>query len=96
MTTPASGPPASGPPPSPPQSDPESEAIARTRYTQLNLVRLGGIAVTMLGLLAVREVVPLPYIAALVLTVGGIATVFFAPLMMVRRWKAQDRNRSDG
>lgn len=78
------------PPPDRPPIDPE-EQRARTRYTLLNLTRIGGIAVTIAGLAGAREVIPLPYFLSVVLALVGIAAFFFGPPMLVKRWKAQDR-----
>mgnify|MGYP001796529108 CR=1 FL=1 len=73
----------------PPPLDPE-EAKARGRYMALNLARLGGIAVTLVGLAGVRLVLPLPYLLSVALVLAGIGAFFFGPPMMGKRWIAQD------
>ena len=57
----------------------------------MNAARFGAIAVTIIGLLAVREVLPLPYVLAVVLVFAGVGGFFFGPPFLVKRWKAQDR-----
>lgn len=76
-----------------PQTQANDETRARRRYHAMNACRVGGIAVTIAGLAGVREVLPfaLPYAVSVVLVIGGVATVFFGPTALVRRWKAQDR-----
>ena len=72
-------------------SPPPEEAQARHRYMVMNAARFGGIAVTIIGLLAVREVLPLPYALAVVLVLAGVGGFFFGPPLLVKRWKAHDR-----
>lgn len=74
-------------------SDPEQlEAQARGRYLALNAARLGGLAVTLIGLAGVRDVVPMPYLVSVALTLAGIGAFFFAPPMMAKRWKSLDQD----
>lgn len=70
--------------------DPEEER-APGRYNALSAARVSAIAVVIAGLAGVREVLPLPYIASVILVLAGIGAFFFAPPLMVKRWKAQDR-----
>lgn len=67
-----------------------AEERARARYTFLNMARIGGIAVAIAGIAGTREVIPLPYVVSVTLAVGGVLAFFFAPPLMVKRWKAQD------
>lgn len=57
----------------------------------MNAARFGGIGVTIIGLLAVREALPLPYALAVVLVLAGVGGFFFGPPLLLKRWKAQDR-----
>ncbi|MEM1195838.1 MAG: hypothetical protein AAGH57_07015 [Pseudomonadota bacterium] len=76
-----------------PEEDEEKapEQQAKARYAALNLMRLGGIAVTIAGLAGAREVIPLPYALSVVLALAGIVAFFFGPTWLVRRWKERDR-----
>ncbi|MEM7703671.1 MAG: hypothetical protein AAF251_17170 [Pseudomonadota bacterium] len=74
---------------------PPEEAQARRRYIVMNAARFGGIGVTIIGLLAVRDVLPLPYALAVVLVLAGVGGFFFGPPFLVKRWKAQDRADGD-
>ena len=74
----------------------EAEAIARRRYMGLNLARVGAIALAIAGMAGTRELLPLPYIASVVITVVGVLAFFFAPPLLVKRWKAQDRANGSG
>ncbi|MEL6738599.1 MAG: hypothetical protein AAFO28_06705 [Pseudomonadota bacterium] len=77
------------PPPDKPVMD-AAEEQARRRYTWLNAARIGGIAVAIAGIAGTRNVIPLPYSVSVALAVGGILAFFFAPPLMVKRWKARD------
>ena len=77
------------PPPQKPLID-AAEEKARARYTFLNMARIGGIAVAIAGIAGTREVLPLPYLVSVALAVLGILAFFFAPPLMVKRWKARD------
>lgn len=68
----------------------ESEITARQRYLLLNIVRICGIALAIAGIAATRDVLPLPFPFAVVLTLIGVLAFFFAPPVMVKRWKKQD------
>lgn len=81
-------------PPFPPHSDDDEKKAqeqAKARYGALNLIRVGGIAVTIAGLAGAREVIPLPYALSVILALAGIAAFFFGPTWLVRRWKERDR-----
>ena len=72
-----------------PQMD-EVEIAARQRYLVLNLVRIGGIAAAIAGIAGTRNVVPIPFVLAVIITLAGILAFFFAPPLLVKRWKGQD------
>ncbi|MDJ0979826.1 MAG: hypothetical protein QNI87_14975 [Erythrobacter sp.] len=74
-----------------PQPVDETEALARRRYAWLNAVRIGGIAVTIAGLASARDVLPLPYAVGVAMVLLGIGAFFFGPPLLLKRWKAQDR-----
>jgi uncharacterized membrane protein YhaH (DUF805 family) len=68
------------------------EETARKRYIAMNAVRIGGIAVLLLGLAMARGVVPGPWWLGAFLAVDGLLAFFFLPTLMVRRWKRADRD----
>lgn len=68
------------------------EERAMQRFVMMNLARIAGVIVLGAGIAMAREVLPGPYWLGVMLAVGGVATFFFAPTMLVKRWKAQDRD----
>jgi len=72
------------------------EETARLRYIAMNAVRIGGIAVLLVGLLIARRMIDGPWWLGAVLAVGGLLAFFFVPTLMVRRWKRADRERTEG
>lgn len=71
------------------------EERARARYIALNAVRIGGIAVLLVGLMIARRVIEGPWSLGAALAVAGLLAFFFAPTFMVRRWKRADGARAD-
>ncbi|MEE4155596.1 MAG: hypothetical protein V2I27_15660 [Erythrobacter sp.] len=71
------------------ENDP-AEARAAQRYGALQAVRFGSLALVIVGIAAANEALPLPYALGVVLAVGGLIGFFFAPPLLVRRWKAGD------
>ena len=67
------------------------EAQAARRYTVMNLLRLGAIVLVMAGIAITQDALPLPYALGVALAVTGLFAFFFAPPLLVRRWKAGDR-----
>ncbi|QIQ86898.1 MAG: hypothetical protein G9473_09515 [Erythrobacter sp.] len=72
------------------------EETARKRYIVMNAVRIGGIAVLLIGIAMARGVVPGPWWLGAFLAVDGLITFFFAPTLLVRHWKKADRERPGG
>jgi hypothetical protein len=71
----------------------DEELQAKTRYGVLHLVRLGGLGMVLLGIAIANAVVPAPVWLGWISAVGGLAGFFFAPPLLVRRWKAGDRGK---
>ena len=69
----------------------EREAVAQQRYMAMNLARIAAIAVTIAGIAGTRDLLPLPYALSVGLLIVGVLAFFFAPPVLVKRWKAQDR-----
>lgn len=74
-----------------PSQDPQTDDVARTRYGILNWLRIGSIIVFGLGLAIARELISGPYALGVALALSGVATFFFAPPLLAKRWKSQDR-----
>ncbi|KPP88102.1 hypothetical protein [Erythrobacter sp. HL-111] len=70
-----------------------AEETARRRYLAMNAVRIGGIAVLLVGLAMARQVIPGPWSLGAALAVAGLLAFFFLPTLMVRRWKRAERER---
>ena len=70
------------------------EAIAAKRYTVMNLVRLGSIVGVVLGIAIAQGALELPYPLGVALAAAGLLAFFFGPPLLVRRWKASDREGS--
>lgn len=67
-----------------------AEAQARNRYIVLNAVRIGGLAMLMIGLAMARGVIGGPYWLGVALAVAGLIDFFFAPRLLARGWASQD------
>jgi hypothetical protein len=65
-----------------------SEDLARRRFMILNLIRLMGVGMAMIGILAVAGKIDLPAAAGYVLLIVGMIDAFFAPAILARRWKS--------
>jgi hypothetical protein len=70
--------------------DPVSDETARNRWLVIVFARLAGVAMVVLGLLAIQGVVGMPIWATYVLVAVGLADVFFVPTFLARRWRSPD------
>lgn len=76
-----------------PPADTHAQATARQRYMVMNLVRFGSIGAIIFGIATAQGVLPAPYALGVVAAVAGVATFFFGPPLLARRWKDGDRER---
>lgn len=60
---------------------------ARARFLVINLVRLIGVAMILLGILVAEDMIELPTEAGYVLVALGLAEVFLVPRLLARRWR---------
>ena len=67
------------------------EARARQRFMLLNIARLGGLALVLLGIAIANGAVPLPVPVGWVMAAIGLAEFFFLPPMLAKRWRRGDR-----
>jgi hypothetical protein len=60
---------------------------ARNRLLIINAVRLGGVAMVLVGILGLRGVFEYPAVAGYILVVVGLIDVFVVPQMLARKWR---------
>ena len=65
-----------------------SPDTAMKRFWLLNILRLAGLALVLLGIAALGERIDLPRPAAALLLAAGVGVFFILPMMVARRWKA--------
>ena len=63
------------------------DALARRRFMILNLARLGGLALVMLGIAVARGKLGLPEPIGWALAIAGLFGFFFLPPMLTKRWR---------
>ena len=61
---------------------------AKGRFLVLQMLRLSGIALVILGLLIVNGAIALPTIAGYALLAIGVADALFVPPFLARKWKS--------
>jgi len=64
---------------------------AMPRFLVIQLVRLTGAALVVLGLLIVNRKVDLPALAGYLLLVAGLVDLFVVPQILSRRWRSQGK-----
>lgn len=70
------------------QSSDRASDQAKGRFLALQMLRLSGIALVILGLLIVNGVIALPAAAGFAMLAIGIADALFAPPFLARKWKS--------
>ena len=68
-------------------ADPVSEETARNRWAVIQAVRLGGVALVLVGILIRYAVIPAPAAVGFVLMAVGLIDVFLVPTLLARRWR---------
>ena len=66
---------------------PVSDEVARGRWLTINVLRLGGVAMVIAGMLGTRQVLAMPMIAAYALIAVGLLDIFLVPLFLARKWR---------
>ena len=66
---------------------PVSDEVARGRWLTINVLRLGGVAMVIAGMLGTRQVIAIPVIAAYALIGIGLLDIFLVPLFLARKWR---------
>jgi hypothetical protein len=72
-----------------PPDDRPTDEQARNRWMVIQAMRLGGIAMVIVALLALRGIVPMPDAAAYVLLGVGLVDVFLVPTLLARKWSSR-------
>lgn len=67
---------------------PVSEDVARGRWMAINLVRIAGAAMVVVGLMMIQAVIPAPDWAGYVVLGAGLIDIFLAPLLLARKWRS--------
>jgi hypothetical protein len=68
----------------------EDDKLARNRLVMLNLVRLSGLAMVLIGIAIHFGKIASPEWVAYVFTVMGLADFFFMPNLVARNWRTPD------
>jgi hypothetical protein len=68
-------------------AEPFDDELARRRWGLINLARLGGVAMVVIGILGVREVWDYPVPLAWILLAGGLLGIFLVPRTLARKWR---------
>jgi hypothetical protein len=66
---------------------PENEADARTRFFVIGATRLLGVAIVLVGMLAVAGRIGIPPPAGYAFIAFGLFDVFWMPLILSRKWR---------
>lgn len=78
-------------PPTDPETEKQEQDLAQFRYGLLHIVRLFTLGLVIMGFAIANDVLPAPYWLSWVFAVTGMIGFFFAPPILSKRWKAQDR-----
>ena len=68
--------------------NPVSEEVARGRWMAINVVRIAGVAMVIVGIMGVRGVLEYPAFAGYVLIGVGLLDIFLVPLVLARKWRS--------
>ena len=65
----------------------DPDAQARNRFIVIQLVRISGVAMVLLGLMVMTGRIDWPREAGFVLAAAGLFEALLAPLLLSRKWK---------
>jgi hypothetical protein len=65
----------------------QDEALARNRYMILQMLRIFGVGLTIVGILIVRGKIDLDPIVGYAFIVVGLLDAFGTPLVLARKWR---------
>jgi len=69
-------------------ADPVDDTRARRRWTIVQLGRLGGVALTVIGIMVLTGEMALPRTAGWISLTLGLAGSLILPALLVRRWRS--------
>lgn len=73
-------------------STPEEDALAKKRFMAMNLVRLMGVVMILVGLLFALDRVDIPqpprHLIGVLLIIIGMVDTFVVPLLLAKRWRS--------
>ena len=67
---------------------PVSDDVARGRWMVINITRLAGVVMVVVGILGVSDVFEYPAIAGYILIAVGLLDVFLVPQVLARKWRS--------
>ena len=67
----------------------DQDQTARNRWAVIQAMRLGGVAMAVVGLLVTGDVILLPRVAGYVLLAIGLLDVFVVPTLLARKWSTR-------
>jgi hypothetical protein len=70
------------------QTPEEKEALAKRRFGLLNLVRLMGLALVLIGIAITQGAIDLPTPIGIVLAITGLLEFFLMPNIIAKSWKS--------
>lgn len=68
--------------------EPVSEDVARGRWLAINMARIGGVAMVIVGILVVEKMFEFPAIAGYALIAVGLLDIFLVPQILARKWRS--------
>lgn len=71
---------------------PEAEALAKKRFLAIGLIRMGGAAMVLVGLLCALDKIDIPgnRIVGVIMIFIGMTDFVFMPMLLSRRWRSPD------
>jgi len=69
-------------------ADGADDTVARNRWLAINAVRIGGIALTVLGIMVLSGELELPRVAGWIALALGLPGALVLPAVLVRRWRS--------
>ena len=68
--------------------EPVSEEVARGRWMVINVTRLAGVAMVIVGIMGLRGVIEYPAVAGWILVGVGLLDIFLMPMVLARKWRS--------
>lgn len=66
----------------------DEDNTARNRWAVIQAMRLGGVAIAVIGLLVTGDIILLPHAAGYALLAIGLLDVFVVPTLLARKWRS--------